>query len=270
MAGTTPNLALYLPGGGSTGVHTPDEVADIDPLNQNFQKIDTFAGSVGNLSTQNKQYTGPATAIGTVTGQKLGDEYQESDSNKFLWRYDGSNWVLFQAGSALIRPGSVGGTGTSLVNGVVALSSASGDVSVLDCFSTKYNHYILDIDIANSNGASSLSLVFRTAGGPITEGYGLVYLETTLTGGPVRAASASAVNLNAGSYGTAGGGIQVDVYSPSSVKSPKVVAVKSMASDGAHRIGGGTIPGTAAVTGFTFNLPAATNGFIHVLGVGGP
>jgi microcystin-dependent protein len=35
---------MYLPGGGSTGVWTPDEVADIDPLNQNFQKIDTFAG----------------------------------------------------------------------------------------------------------------------------------------------------------------------------------------------------------------------------------
>ena len=87
------NLGLYLPGGGSTGTWTPDEVADVDPLNQNFQKIDVFAGTVGVQTNRNQQFFGPAAAISSISGMKLGDEYQESDGNKTLWRYDGTNWV---------------------------------------------------------------------------------------------------------------------------------------------------------------------------------
>ncbi len=46
MPAFTPTLNLYKPGGGSTGVITPDEVADIDRLNQNFDAIDTWAAGV--------------------------------------------------------------------------------------------------------------------------------------------------------------------------------------------------------------------------------
>lgn len=46
MPAFTPTLNLYKPGGGSTGVITPDEVADIDRLNQNFDLIDTWAAGV--------------------------------------------------------------------------------------------------------------------------------------------------------------------------------------------------------------------------------
>lgn len=45
MPSFTPNLNLYLPGGGSSGTITPDEVVDIDRLNQNAQLLDGFAGS---------------------------------------------------------------------------------------------------------------------------------------------------------------------------------------------------------------------------------
>lgn len=46
MPASTPFLGLYKPGGGSTGVITPDEVADIDRLNQNFDLIDTWAAGL--------------------------------------------------------------------------------------------------------------------------------------------------------------------------------------------------------------------------------
>lgn len=40
MAGNTPEVDFYLPGGGSTGTYLPDETADIDRINENFVKAD--------------------------------------------------------------------------------------------------------------------------------------------------------------------------------------------------------------------------------------
>lgn len=45
MGQNTPRAGLYLPGGGSTGTITPDEVADIDKLNGNFTIIDGLLGA---------------------------------------------------------------------------------------------------------------------------------------------------------------------------------------------------------------------------------
>lgn len=46
MPGFTPNLNLYKPGGGSTGLITPDEVVDIDRINANSDLIDAWAGTI--------------------------------------------------------------------------------------------------------------------------------------------------------------------------------------------------------------------------------
>lgn len=47
MGQFTPNLNLYKAGGGSTGLVTPDEVADIDKaVNANLDKIDAWAGPI--------------------------------------------------------------------------------------------------------------------------------------------------------------------------------------------------------------------------------
>ena len=43
MPDYTPNLNLYLPGGGGSGT-IPDEIADIDKLNENFRLIDASLG----------------------------------------------------------------------------------------------------------------------------------------------------------------------------------------------------------------------------------
>ncbi len=45
MGALTPRAGLYLPGTGSTGLIVPDEVADIDKLNDNFRKIDALLGA---------------------------------------------------------------------------------------------------------------------------------------------------------------------------------------------------------------------------------
>ena len=46
MPAFTENLNLYLAGGGSTGTITPDEVVDIDRINQNFRVLDTAHGEL--------------------------------------------------------------------------------------------------------------------------------------------------------------------------------------------------------------------------------
>ena len=43
MSALTPRLGLYKPGGGSTGLITPDEVVDVDRFNTNSDNIDAYA-----------------------------------------------------------------------------------------------------------------------------------------------------------------------------------------------------------------------------------
>ena len=113
MPAFTNFLGLYKPGGGSTGLILPDEVVDIDRINSNMDAIDLFAKGWGQSADRNHQFYGPAASLAGVTGMKLGDTYQESDGNKALWKYDGSNWVPAQ-GTQVIRPSSVVGTGATL------------------------------------------------------------------------------------------------------------------------------------------------------------
>lgn len=97
MPASTPFLGLYKPGGGSTGLITPDEVVDIDRLNTNSDLIDAFAKSYGPATERNRQLYGPAASLGGASGMKLGDTYQESDGNKVLWKYNGTNWVSWDS-----------------------------------------------------------------------------------------------------------------------------------------------------------------------------
>ena len=93
MTAFTEVLNLYLPGGGSLGIGGDDEVADIDRLNQNFQKIDAFAEGWGVPEKRNQQFYDLASVRTTLTGMKRGDTFQESDGEHRFWVFDGLNWV---------------------------------------------------------------------------------------------------------------------------------------------------------------------------------
>ena len=80
MSATTTKLRLYKPGGGSTGTITPDEVADIDKLNGNFDKIDAAFGVVICTST-----TRPGTPY-------TGEIIYETDTLLFKV-YSGTAWL---------------------------------------------------------------------------------------------------------------------------------------------------------------------------------
>jgi len=125
MPDFTEFLNLYLPGGGSTGTITPDEVADIDRLNQNFRLIDDFAEGWGSTSSSNRSFYGPAAERGNIVGMKRGDTYQESDGEypKF-YVYDGSNWKNRTRARAQLV------SGTAAINGNASLNWST-DVSGL-------------------------------------------------------------------------------------------------------------------------------------------
>lgn len=183
MAGNTgAPLNLYLPGGGSTGTWTPDEVADIDPINQNFEDINDNAQVVDDFRiaqlSRNQQFTGLAANIGLVVGHKRGDTYQETDGNFVLWRYDGANWVTNEGGMFLIRP-SAAVNGTILANGHVQPSGAADNLRIDGIFSSRFRRYVCFLRYMPAGGANSLNLRLATGGTPESSSN---YHYQTLTG----------------------------------------------------------------------------------------
>lgn len=147
MAGTTPFLGLYLPGGGSTGTWTPDETADIDPINQNFVDIDAGLAAWGLPAERNQQFFRPAASLGSLTGMKRGDTYQESDGEFKKWFYDGANWISNEGGLYLIRPTGVNGHAGATIgtDGHVKFNAvaASSVINIEGIFSSRFRNYVL-------------------------------------------------------------------------------------------------------------------------------
>lgn len=80
MVQYTTKLNLYKPGGGALGTNTPDEAADIDKLNGNFDVLDAAFGLT--ICTSSTRPSSP------YTGRTI---YQTDDSQVFVWT--GSAWA---------------------------------------------------------------------------------------------------------------------------------------------------------------------------------
>ena len=197
MAATTPTLGLYKPGGGSSGLITPDETVDIDKLNANADLIDAEALSVRNriapLEDQDRQYRGPAASLAGRSGMRLGDTYQETDAGKRLWYYDGTNWITNEAGLFLIRPSSVEG-GTVEPDGRVKFTGGLASLTVNGVFSPRFRDYVVEF-LLNSPAGSGTSLQL-TAGGTVYAG--ATYNSQRLTS--VAAATTSSATASATSW----------------------------------------------------------------------
>lgn len=80
MSALTTRLSLYKPGGGSTGLITPDETVDIDKINSNMDLIDAAIGF--------KVCTSASRPASPFTGQPI----YETDTKQFR-TWDGAAWV---------------------------------------------------------------------------------------------------------------------------------------------------------------------------------
>ena len=103
MGSNTSKLGLYLPGGGSTGLITPDEPADIDKINDNMSKIDADAGAF--VCTSSTRPSSP------YNGKII---YETDTKNTRVWRSATSTWDLVNRVTETV-PIANGGTGGTTV-----------------------------------------------------------------------------------------------------------------------------------------------------------
>jgi hypothetical protein len=262
MAGSTPNLGLYLPGGGSTGTVVPDETADIDPLNENFRKIDT---AIGDPAEQNRQWYGPAASIGTVpVDPKDGDTYQESDGNKILWKRLGGVWVSGENGMYLLRPASVTGGTVDASGKIIPPHNGPASTAVIasGCFSDRFNSYRIDYSIVLSAGAG---MNFRlSAGGAAHAGLNYTYQYVSASVGSLgsnrntnQSEQAVTSSVSTRHNGT------VEIWNARLAGAPKFIRVSntSLGPDMFNSFGIlGNAGGDALIAdGFTFQTGAAVN-----------
>lgn len=187
MAGTTTKLALYLPGGGSSGLVTPDEQVDVDKINDNMKKIDTAIGfvvctsgtrpatpftgqSIIETDTRNTMYwTGarwaPMDTLPNAASSAIRDVlYPTPVAGNQVFRtdigpggmsqvYNGTAWRLSASGLIPIQLGTVSGVGAALsASGTVVNLTAltTTGVNLPTIFTTDFDKYRIEIDVQAS------------------------------------------------------------------------------------------------------------------------
>lgn len=193
MPASTPFLRLYKPGGGSTGLITPDEVVDIDRLNTNADLIDAFAKSYGPATERNLSFYGPAALRSSVTGMKRGDMYQESDASNKEWRFNGAKWILWNAAPVLVTAFGPGWSSPAteprrLRVGVIdGRGYTVGSVDTASAVAPADN-FIFDIPDADMIPTTTIAGIVIGAGAPATGSNFMIafYLQTGSSPNPGR------------------------------------------------------------------------------------
>lgn len=199
MGELTPRRGMYLPGGGSTGLIVPDEVADIDRLNENFRKIDSMLGArvLPSASSYTDSYDGdlvyaedtellkmyssnagklidPRVLGGNAfkgtkaqrdafTGAEKGDLWRLTDDTGYSYEYTGTKWRPLISGLVPVVPASVSaavGTATVDDHGVITYTTAS-DIRLLDVFTDEFQDYLFTYQVLSASQAATVNIAAR-------------------------------------------------------------------------------------------------------------
>ena len=259
MPAYTAHLNMYLPGGGSLGIGGDDEPADIDKVNQNFQKIDDWAEDsdvrFGTLETfrtaqisRNQQFTGLTADMASVSGMKTGDTYRETDLLKRVWFFDGTNWVFPGDGVFLIRPTGTVTNGTlDATTGAITFTSKTS-VSVDGLFSDAYSEFLVIVELDSATATGDISMTFRVGGVAATGTYSSSGIEVAIGAGPTRRESNTVANL--GRISTGGSFMELRLHNLMEAKNKRAV-FSSFDNDNFHRTGGANHISTALCDGIT-------------------
>lgn len=270
MADNTPNLNLYLPGGGSTGLTTPDEVADIDRLNQNFREIDTFAGTT-NTKLSNLEAGKGVGLIPAVADKAARDALFTSPANgNRVWRldtkseeyYDGTAW--WRADNRIVPAAGVGTGVTIDADGTIRLAAvpSSTYVGVNGVFTSKYKAYRIRYNIIGGG-----SLVSRlTVGG--TEVSANTYNGSRLHVSGTTAVAATDTNVNGmtiASFASALYTGEIEVHNPGEAGVTTPVRGRGQALGVMYEFG--ATAAAAAHDGFRIFTGATGSGWMTVEGI---
>ena len=196
MGTTTVKLALYKPGGGSTGTILPDEAADIDKINANMDKIDVSAGFIVCTSTtrpaspfpgqpvietdtrNSMWWTGarwaPIDTLPNAASASLRDLlYPVPVVGNQVFRtdlgvgglpqvYSGTGWKMNNSGRVTMIPTTVAG-GTINADGSVSFS-AVGSLNLNGVFTSDFANYAVELSVLSSTVSAVNLLRLRAAG----------------------------------------------------------------------------------------------------------
>lgn len=262
MADQTPFLDLVKPAGG--------EPVEILVINENMDKLDEWAEEQGDPNIRTRAFKGPANDRDTIVPNPTeGDTYREIDGKKILWERIGGNWVTSEGGLYLIRPTSVVGTGVTIDNaGHVALTNANTDIGILGVFSSRFDHYLVELLVDNASSDTGVLMKFKTGGVDIAAGYFGTYNEQAIGVPQTKVDTNNAASIAAGRISTGGGAILIDLFRPSKTVGTKDFLTRSGDSANYFRNGGGSLNSVAILDGITL-VPAGitiTTGRIKVYG----
>lgn len=264
MSTTTPKLGLVK--------NTGTEKAQVSVLNANWDAVDVYAidvdTRVGLAGTRTRHFRGLTADIGTVTGPVKGDTYQETDGLFRKFEHDGTGWVR---PDARIAPTAATGTGVTLAGDDVTLANATGSITLTIPFSTRFDRYVIDIEVDSASSDLGATFQLRAGGATIATNYYGSYNEQAIGVGPTKADSNNTASFPVGRFAVNGGSIQLEIVRPMKTASNKVFMVRSQDAAAYFRTGGGycsASPGSA-VDGVVIDLGAATviSGRIRVIGV---
>lgn len=301
MAASTPRFGLYLPGGGSTGLVTPDEPADIDKLNDNFRSIDGFLGALTVTSTTRPAVPrdgmliyetdtrnllvwqsavsrwAPAGPVGAASNAlrdglyptpQVGDGVVRTDRAGKLEVYNGTTWLY---ADRTVAPTSVAaGSGTAAIQAdgsVVFTGVASTSLTFTGIFSAAYDSYELLWDFSSSSVAQDI--VFRMRAGAVDSavGYGYVGLDSTTAAGPTRNANgATAQGIFARAGAASGGVARMTIHNPFAARPTRWIA-ESTDSDFAKRDYSGSHTPATSYDSMTVIFAGTTSGKVSIRGM---
>ena len=226
MPGTTTKLALYLPGGGSSGLITPDEQLDVDKINDNMKKIDTAIGfvvctsgtrpatpfpgqSIVETDTRNTMYWNavrwvPLDLLPNAASSTIRDVlYPTPVSGNQIFRtdlaaggavqiYSGTTWKTVGASRVPIVPVTVAGTGVSIVGNKVVFVNNLTDMNLYNIFTDDFEIYDITVAWAAATAVGgSFRLIDTASVIDINANYGNVRIYSNSTAAPVSDASLS-------------------------------------------------------------------------------
>ena len=149
MPSFTPNLNLYKPGGGSTGLITPDEVVDIDRINANMDLVDTFAGqSIARDKKTSLAVADAAERDAWLTGATQGDRVFQRDLG--LEMVYGANGWQPAVGLVPLRPSTVVNATIGTDGAIVPQTTAATSIAANGLFSTKFRQYRIEYHLHSS------------------------------------------------------------------------------------------------------------------------
>lgn len=185
-----------------------------------------------------------------------------------LYRDTPAGWKI---DSTKIVPTAVSGTGTSLVNGDVVLTNATGTFNIAIPFSTRFDHYLVEMECDTVSGDAGVSFQLRAAGSAIATNYYGTYEELALGLGRSKNDVNNGTSFPYGRIATQGGSCKLDIYRPMKTVGAKLFECKSIDGATYRREAAGycSASNTLALDGVVITIGGVTisTGRIRVIGI---